>query len=620
MLAGLALVAWPHRYKDATTQVAFGASLATGAVVSLAFFVLQKENQANEDQLARKQTFQLSIALQRDLTHVDLQNTDLRHLDLAGRNLSGADLRGADLRGDDLTSTNLSGAALAGADLQGANLTDANLAQARMQGVDLRNAVLRRANLTGALVGGPAGRRSRHAQLVGTRLLDARLSGACLAHADMRKAQFGGADLGNAVLTGADLRDALLQVDGVFANLRHVAGIGSARLDARSRATLPRAAGGSAQAPPPVPADARPGRIAEVSDGDTLRLASGQWVRLVGVDAWVTDEPQGRRAREFLKQLQRRSPDIRFTLGDPADETFRDRVNPPGRLRAFVWLSDGTFLNGMLLAQGYADRQYPNPLHGDDPTEGGYTAIFNQARDHARDGGRGVWSTCPSRPSTTGAPTTTGPALVASALLAATTRARAAWPTAPDRAIKRSPHARQPVGGLSALVSVGPTQFLTLTDNGFGKRANSNSFLLRIYRLGADFRTRDGGQRRLRVEGVVTLRDPHHRVPFRISTAGTTNRLLTGGDFDPESLVQGRRGELWIGDEFGPYLLHVDKAGVLLEPPIPLPGVKSPDNILPRVAKSPVTLNRSERHRRPRHVPQRREPLCDFGRSFAHRC
>jgi len=68
MLAGLALVAWPHRYKDTATQVAFGASLATGAVVSLAFFVLQRENQANQDRLARRQTFQLSIALQRDLT------------------------------------------------------------------------------------------------------------------------------------------------------------------------------------------------------------------------------------------------------------------------------------------------------------------------------------------------------------------------------------------------------------------------------------------------------------------------------------------------------------------------------------------------------------------------
>jgi glycerophosphoryl diester phosphodiesterase len=313
----------------------------------------------------------------------------------------------------------------------------------------------------------------------------------------------------------------------------------------------------------------------------------------VGVDAWVTDEPQGRRARDFVKQLQRRSPDIRFTLGDPADETFRDKINPPGRLRAFVWLS-GPFLNGTLLARGYADRQYPNPLHGDDPTEGGYSAIFDQARDRARNGGQGVWSTCPSRPSTTSAANTTGPALLASAVLPATTRARSAWATAPSRAIKRSPHARQPVGGLSGLVSVGPTQFLALTDNGFGKKANSHSFVLRIYRLGADFRTRDGGRRKLRVEGVVTLRDPHHRVPFRISTSGTTSRLLTGGDFDPESLVQGRRGELWIGDEFGPYILHVDKAGVLLEPPIPLPGVKSPDNVLPRFAKSPVTLDRSE--------------------------
>ena len=57
----------------------------------------------------------------------------------------------------------------------------------------------------------------------------------------------------------------------------------------------------------------------------------------------------------------------------------------------------------------------------------------------------------------------------------------------------------------------------------------------------------------------------------------TRERLLTGGDFDIESVRQDRRGDLWFGEEFGPYLLHTDRDGRLKEAPIPLPGVRSPD-------------------------------------------
>ena len=37
-------------------------------------------------------------------------------------------------------------------------------------------------------------------------------------------------------------------------------------------------------------------------------------------------------------------------------------------------------------------------------------------------------------------------------------------------------------------------------------------------------------------------------------------------------------GTLWFGDEFGPFLLHTDSEGKVLQAPIPLPGVKSPQN------------------------------------------
>ena len=54
--------------------------------------------------------------------------------------------------------------------------------------------------------------------------------------------------------------------------------------------------------------------------------------------------------------------------------------------------------------------------------------------------------------------------------------------------------------------------------------------------------------------------------------------MLTGADFDIESIQQVEDGTFWIGDEFGPFLLHVDANGKVLDPPIPLPNVSSPQN------------------------------------------
>ena len=53
------------------------------------------------------------------------------------------------------------------------------------------------------------------------------------------------------------------------------------------------------------------------------------------------------------------------------------------------------------------------------------------------------------------------------------------------------------------------------------------------------------------------------RVAWDIVNERTRERLLTGGDFDIESVRQDRRGDLWFGEEFGPYLLHTDRHGRL---------------------------------------------------------
>jgi glycerophosphoryl diester phosphodiesterase len=49
----------------------------------------------------------------------------------------------------------------------------------------------------------------------------------------------------------------------------------------------------------------------------------------------------------------------------------------------------------------------------------------------------------------------------------------------------------------------------------------------------------------------------------------------------------GPRGDRWFGDEFGPFILHTDADGRVLEPPIGLPGVASPDHPQPAAGSTP---------------------------------
>jgi glycerophosphoryl diester phosphodiesterase len=140
------------------------------------------------------------------------------------------------------------------------------------------------------------------------------------------------------------------------------------------------------------------------------------------------------------------------------------------------------------------------------------------------------------------------------------------------------PFAHQPVQGFSALVPVRGSRgdYWALVDNGYGAEENSADFQLRIYRIRPDL---GGGRTRgVHVLSHVDLADPDSRVPWTIVNFFTRHRLLTGADFDPESLQQAPDGTFWIGDEFGPFLLHVARSGRLLETPIPQPGLRSPQS------------------------------------------
>ncbi|CUR59687.1 Glycerophosphoryl diester phosphodiesterase [metagenome] len=142
---------------------------------------------------------------------------------------------------------------------------------------------------------------------------------------------------------------------------------------------------------------------------------------------------------------------------------------------------------------------------------------------------------------------------------------------------RTGPFPGQVIPGFSAMLDNGDGTFWAMPDNGFGAKGNSADFLLRMYLVRPDFEGL-GGDGSVDLPRYISFADPDGKVPFPIVNEDSEERLLTGADFDIESVVRLRDGSFLVGDEFGPYLLHFDDDGVLLDAPVALPGVQSPQN------------------------------------------
>jgi 2',3'-cyclic-nucleotide 2'-phosphodiesterase (5'-nucleotidase family)/predicted extracellular nuclease len=138
---------------------------------------------------------------------------------------------------------------------------------------------------------------------------------------------------------------------------------------------------------------------------------------------------------------------------------------------------------------------------------------------------------------------------------------------------RTGPFAGQPIQGFSGVQFADGDNFWFLSDNGFGAKANSADYLLRLYLAEPKFKGAEDGNGSVEIKDFVQLSDPNKLIPWEITNQNTDDRLLTGADFDTESLVVAKDGSFWIGDEFGPYVLHFDAQGTLLEAPIATPNL-----------------------------------------------
>jgi endonuclease YncB( thermonuclease family) len=103
---------------------------------------------------------------------------------------------------------------------------------------------------------------------------------------------------------------------------------------------------------PAADADSLRVKVHWVDDGDTIVVAGGERIRYLGINTPEVahkdepGEPFGDEAKAFNKKLvQGRWINL---------ELAEQQRDPYGRLLAYVFLADGTFVNGELVLQGYA--------------------------------------------------------------------------------------------------------------------------------------------------------------------------------------------------------------------------------------------------------------------------
>jgi micrococcal nuclease len=130
-------------------------------------------------------------------------------------------------------------------------------------------------------------------------------------------------------------------------------------------------------------------------DGDTLVLESGERVRLIGIDTpemhesnkLFRDSQRTKQDASTIQKLGRRSFEFTKKLVEGKRVSLEfdvERHDRYGRLLAYVYLKDGTFVNAEIVKQGYASLMtYPPNVK--------YADLFTKLYREARENRRGLW-------------------------------------------------------------------------------------------------------------------------------------------------------------------------------------------------------------------------------------
>jgi len=142
--------------------------------------------------------------------------------------------------------------------------------------------------------------------------------------------------------------------------------------------------------------------VQSVVDGDTVKILMGtavETVRLIGIDTPETVHPSkpvecfGREASNKTKELLTGK---QVSIEKDGSQDERDKY---GRLLAYIFLEDGTNVNKLLIAEGYAHEYTYNLPYK-------YQSEFKQAESDARTNKRGLWAdnACTTQETTTTVP------------------------------------------------------------------------------------------------------------------------------------------------------------------------------------------------------------------------
>lgn len=139
--------------------------------------------------------------------------------------------------------------------------------------------------------------------------------------------------------------------------------------------------------------------VKRVVDGDTILLANGERVRLIGIDTpemhesnkLYRDARRTRRDVETIRKLGKQS--YLFTKDLLEGKKVRlefdvERRDRYGRLLAYVFLEDGTMANARIIEEGFA-QVYTFPPNVK------YTDELLRLERQARQAGRGLWKEGP---------------------------------------------------------------------------------------------------------------------------------------------------------------------------------------------------------------------------------